>query len=64
MTHAGNDIILRAGETAQLGVDKNPAVASALGETPLIMELLARYTERPSRPRGIAGTARIADVAR
>ena len=61
VTHAGDDLILRPGETALLAGRKDPAVASPIGETPLVLELLTRHTERPSQSQGIMGTPRIAD---
>ena len=58
VTHAGQDIVVREGETAHLNGGRGFAVASPLHGTPLILEVLTRQAERRSWYKGIATAGR------
>jgi len=54
VTHGGADIILPAGNYADLSPDKDHALVSALGGRPLVVELLGYERSMPHRVSGAA----------
>jgi hypothetical protein len=48
ITHAGKDIILTQGGKASLASSKDFALVSALGDSPLIVEIMEDCDRRPS----------------